>query len=109
EGLACADLWGRLPGKDALDSYASGFFLDVPTDALAAEARGFRIQGFRHVKLRLGPSPEESLDRFREVQSVYPEPGAIAADAVSTWDARAVQRFLAGLDTALLWLEDPTP
>jgi L-alanine-DL-glutamate epimerase-like enolase superfamily enzyme len=109
EGLACADLWGRLPGKDALDSYASGFFLDVRTDGLAAEAQGYRAQGYRHVKLRLEPAAEESLARLREVQAVFPEADAIAADAVTTWDARTVQTFLAGLTSRLLWLEDPLP
>ena len=45
--VACADLWGRRPQTDALDAYASGYFLDASLDALVTRSRaGSRTRAF---------------------------------------------------------------
>lgn len=108
-GMPCADLWGRRPGTEALDAYASGFFLDASGDALVAEATRAREAGFRFVKMRAGLDVDADLARFDAVRTVFPEPGTVAVDAVCSWPVAAARDFAARVPDRLLWLEDATP
>jgi len=108
-GVPCADLWGRRPGTQALDCYASGFFLDADLDALVSEAAGYRAAGFGLVKMRVGRPVEEDLARFEAIRSVFPAPGAIAVDAFHSWRPEDARAFTAAATPRLLWVEDPTP
>jgi L-alanine-DL-glutamate epimerase-like enolase superfamily enzyme len=107
-GVACADLWGRRPDTDGLPCYASGFFLDASPVEVEAEAELYRSQGYRYVKMRTGLPVDEDLARLAAVQRVFPEPGAVAVDAVNSWSARDTEAFVDGCETPLLWVEDPT-
>jgi L-alanine-DL-glutamate epimerase-like enolase superfamily enzyme len=111
-GRSPASLWGA-PGDgattDPLACYASGFFLDASPAQLEAEAARYRAAGFRLVKMRTGLSLAEDVARFRIVQSVFPEPRAIAVDAFHSWDAPGARAFVDAVDGDLLWVEDATP
>jgi L-alanine-DL-glutamate epimerase-like enolase superfamily enzyme len=109
EGALVADLWGRPAGRDAVDGYFSGFFMELPAEALAAEAQRYREENYRYVKMRPGRTLSDDLVRFREIRSVFTEPGTIAMDAFFSWDVRRARTFLAEAQTSLLWPEDPTP
>jgi L-alanine-DL-glutamate epimerase-like enolase superfamily enzyme len=108
-GVACADLWGRRPHTDALDSYASGFFLDASTEALVDEASRYRDAGFRFVKMRVGLDVSVDLERYDAVRTIFPDDGHIAVDAVCSWNRDQAREFVEGVSAPLLWLEDPTP
>lgn len=125
-GVSCADLWRSTSSREAdadrdlggdrgpsaapasLDCYASGLFLGTTDDALAAEAQGYRDAGYTKVKMRTGGPVERDLERLAVVRRSFPEPGAIAVDAVNGWDPAGATRFLHGAG-ALLWVEDPVP
>lgn len=106
-GIACADLWGRPPGRDRLDCYASALWLDKSLDELTAEARMHRDNGYRCVKMRVGQSLEDNLARIGAVASVYSEPATIALETGSEWTAEITNEFLDRCATHLLWIEDP--
>lgn len=107
-GVACADLWGRRPDTEGLACYASGFFLDASPVEVEAEAELYRSQGYRYVKMRTGLPVVDDLARLAAVQRVFPEPGAVAVDAVNSWSPRDTEAFVEGCETPLLWVEDPT-
>ena len=107
--VACADLWGRRPHSDALDAYASGYFLDSTLDALVREAEQDRDTGFRFVKMRVGLDVDTDLQRYDAVRTVFPDDGSIAVDAVCSWTTDAARAFVARASAPLLWLEDPSP
>jgi L-alanine-DL-glutamate epimerase-like enolase superfamily enzyme len=109
EGVACADLWGRQPGADALPCYASGFFAEVATEDLEATAHEYRVQDIRLVKMRPTLSLADDLERLGRIQSVYNEPGTIAIDAFTSWDVRTARTFIEEARTRFLWVEDPVP
>lgn len=108
EGVACADLWGRLPGTGALDAYVSGFFLSTDLDGLDEEARRHREAGFRTVKVRVGLSLADDLERLAVVRRHFPGPDDVAVDAVEAWDVEAARAFVAAAGP-LRWVEDPVP
>jgi L-alanine-DL-glutamate epimerase-like enolase superfamily enzyme len=108
-GLSCAELWGKDPHRQFLDCYYSGFWVDCSRAELIEEAKLRRAQGYRAVKMRASFSVEADLERVDAVASVFPEPGSIAMEALNSWTADRVRRFLADLPTELLWLEDSLP
>ena len=108
-GVACADMWGRRPGFEAVDAYASGFFLDASINELVDEAKQYREQGYRLVKMRTGLPLEDDLARFDAVRSVFPEPAAIAVDSFHLWTPQQARAFVDAVPVALLWVEDATP
>ncbi len=108
-GTSCADLWGRRPHTDALDSYASGFFLGASIDALVDEAARYRDAGFRFVKMRVGLDVSVDHDRYDAVRTVFPDDGCVAVDAVCSWSRDQAREFVERVSAPLLWLEDPTP
>lgn len=107
-GQSCAALWSRTP-RATLPCYASGLFAGGTAEALVDEATRYRDEGFAAVKMRVGQDPAEDLARLRLVQSVFPEPACVAVDAFESWTVDQANRFLAGVETPLAWVEDPTP
>jgi L-alanine-DL-glutamate epimerase-like enolase superfamily enzyme len=108
EDVACADLWGRRPGTEALDAYASGLFLSTDLEGLDAEARRHREAGFRTVKVRVGLSLGDDLERLAVVRRHFPGPEDVAVDAVEAWGVDAALAFVAEAGP-LRWVEDPVP
>jgi L-alanine-DL-glutamate epimerase-like enolase superfamily enzyme len=108
-GLACADLWGRAPGREALDAYGSSMFLHCSEAELLDQAQGHRAAGYRRVKMRGGRPPEEDAARYELVRSVYPEPGCVAIDIYFQYDAERTRRFIRATKAPPMWVEDPIP
>ena len=106
-GVACADLWGRPPGRESLDCYASSFWMDKSGDQLVAEAIAHQKTNYRLVKMRVGPSIPESFERIAAVQKVYQEPRTIALECGSSWTVDITTQFMRETRAELLWIEDP--
>lgn len=103
----CADLWGRSPHRDSLECYASALWLDKSVDQLIAEAKDHRKNNYRFVKMRVGRSIKDNLERIAAVQKVYQEPGTIALETGFDWTAEITNQFLKEAPGEYLWIEDP--
>ena len=106
-GRSCADLWGKCAGRDAIDAYASGLFLGGSADDLMREAREYRAQGFRRVKMRGGRSSSEDLACYAAVCSAFADQRSVAVDFVFKSDASSVNDFVAAAVSPPMWIEDP--
>lgn len=97
--------------RDRIPAYASsGLWLDATVDELVAEAQDFLARGHRAVKMRLGRSPKEDLERVRLLREAIGPRVKLLADANQGWDeatAIRVGRELEPFD--LYWLEEPLP
>lgn len=103
-----------LGGKahDEITAYASGGN-DVPRDQLIAEMEGYLGRGFRAVKIRIGRSIEEDVEKVRLCRDVLGPRVELMVDAVmghnprpfSAKEALAHIRAIERFDIA--WFEDP--
>jgi L-alanine-DL-glutamate epimerase-like enolase superfamily enzyme len=100
-GVALADLLGA--ARTSVPVYASGGFTSSDLGALAAELAGYRAQGHRRVKIKVGREPEHDADRVRvarealgddvelmvDANGAYSRPQAIAmAEQFARYDVR---------------------
>lgn len=106
-GMPLHRLWGAV--IDRVDAYASaGFWLSDPVDTLASEALRFAEQGFRAVKVRVGHSLAEDLERIGIVQAELGGEIAVYADANQAFEPKeAIRRGLALADIGVTWFEEP--
>jgi L-alanine-DL-glutamate epimerase-like enolase superfamily enzyme len=89
--------------------YGSGGFLSYTVDELIAEAEGFRAQGCRHYKFKLGrPDVMENVERVRLLREALGDDMEILVDANQRWDVATNIRVgnLLG-DYNLYWYEEP--
>ncbi|MFQ5521177.1 MAG: mandelate racemase/muconate lactonizing enzyme family protein, partial [Candidatus Methylomirabilia bacterium] len=97
--------------RNRVPTYASsGLWLDYSVDELLSEARSFLAQGHRAMKMRLGRSPKEDLERVRMLREAVGPEVKLLADVNQGWDeatAIRVGRELEPFD--LYWLEEPLP
>ncbi len=98
-------------GRDRIPTYASsGLWLDYSVDELLAEARRFLAQGHRAMKMRLGRSPKEDLERVRKVREAIGPEIKLLADVNQGWDEATAIRVGRELEPfGLYWLEEPLP
>ena len=100
------------PLHDRLPLYASGG-LERPEEELAAELRGYRAEGFRVVKIRIGYDPRRDRAKVALAREVLGPDVRLAVDAVQghnpePWtaaEAIRVARAIAEFDLA--WFEEP--
>ena len=96
------------PCRERVLAYASGINLNKPIDALADQVRGWKAEGFKAFKIKVGkPDIEEDVERLtrvREIAGRLP----VMVDANQGWDighaTRAIDA-LASLDP--YWVEEP--
>ncbi|MCG3772286.1 MAG: Mandelate racemase [Nitrosomonadaceae bacterium] len=103
----CADLWGRPPNRNSIECYASAFWLDKSIDQLKAEAKEHKQRNYKLVKMRVGKSIPDSLERIAAVQEVYREPRTIALETGFGWTVDLTNQFLKEAPGEYLWIEDP--
>ncbi len=118
---ACWDLAAQRAGlplfrllggtRRRVPTYASsGLWLDAPVDELIAEAQRFVASGHRAVKMRLGRTPAEDLDRVRRVREALGPAVRLLADVNQGWDELTALRMGRALEAYdLYWLEEPLP
>ena len=106
-GVPCADLWGRPPGRDSLECYASALWLDKTLAELIVEAKMHKQNNYRAVKMRVNRSLHDNLTRIAAVRQVYSEPGTVALETGSDWNAAIANEFMDACTAPLMWVEDP--
>jgi L-alanine-DL-glutamate epimerase-like enolase superfamily enzyme len=90
---------------------SSGLWLDESTEELLREAEGFRAQGHRAMKMRVGRGdPEEDVERVRILREALGGDAALLADVNQGWDEPTAIRIGRRLEEHdLYWLEEPVP
>ena len=100
--------------KNKIPVYASKLY-SQPLDNLAAEARAYKEQGYRAMKLRFGWGPvdgaagmERNLELVRTVREVIGYEIDLMADAYMGWTLDYARRMVPLLEPyRLRWLEEP--
>lgn len=94
---------------DKAPVYGSGGFLPYSIDQLIAEAEGYREQGCRHYKFKIGrPDVMENVERVRELRKALGDDMEILVDANQRWDVATNIRVANELaDCNLYWYEEP--
>ncbi|WP_247982648.1 mandelate racemase/muconate lactonizing enzyme family protein [Microbacterium sufflavum] len=103
-------LWRVFGGFDPrVPVYAGGIDLQFSTEQLLAQADGFRAQGFRAIKMKVGrPDLREDVARVAAMREHLGDGFPLMVDANMRWSADqaiAAARELRAFD--LLWLEEP--
>lgn len=121
--MALWDIAGKALGKPVyellggavharLPLYASGG-LEKPLDELVDEMRGYREEGLKAVKVRIGMDPARDLEKVRRVRDVIGDGMDLMVDAVQghnpdPWTgAQAVRAGTALRELNLRWFEEP--
>ncbi len=101
--------------KDKIKCYVSRLYALEDLDQLAAEAQGYKGQGFSMMKQRFGFGPSDGYDGMRRnealIRAVREAVGAdvvLAADAYMGWDVPYTMEMAKRLETySLAWIEEP--
>ncbi len=95
--------------KKRIPAYAGGISLGYqPKESLAEEAQSYIAQGYTAIKLRLGDSAKNDIERVKHVRKVVGDDIDILTDANTAYtmdDARRVLPVLAEIHAG--WLEEP--
>ncbi len=103
-------LYALLGGsRRRIPAYAGGISMGFqPAGALAEEAQSYVAQGYKAVKLRIGDSARNDIERVRKVRAVLGNDIDILTDANTGYtiaDVRRVMPVLAEIQAG--WLEEP--
>jgi L-alanine-DL-glutamate epimerase-like enolase superfamily enzyme len=115
EGLPLHRLLRQQFGRDAsapadVEVYASGGYLypDDDLGRLTRELTSFRDSGYRRVKIKIGQAPlAVDLQRVAAAAAIFPEPHALAVDAIYAYDGQIAPAVAEALKPfGLMWFED---
>lgn len=119
--VALWDLLGKVTGKplylllgggrDQVPCYRPGFWRSIPTDKLSVEARQYRQEGFRAVKMKLGAhnNMELEIERVRVVREAIGDDVALMVDPNQAWSPDFAVKMGERLrEYNPYWIEDPT-
>lgn len=94
-------------GRDRIEAYASS--ISWSSDEVAiAQTRQVAAQGFRMIKVKIGPPVEKALARARLVRQIAGNDIQLSADGNCAFDFDDAVRLARGLaDLDYYWLEEP--
>lgn len=102
----CYRLWQG--SGEPMACFRSGYHWDTAESSAEEKAQAARDANFGMVKVLVGQtSPAIDADRIRRIQTVFPEPNTVIADAFWNWSPAEASAFSAAVETPLLWFEDP--
>ncbi len=95
--------------RHRIPAYAGGISLGYqPAAALAEEAQGYVNAGYKAVKLRLGDTVKDDIERATHVRKMLGDDIDILGDANTAYTIAQVRRVLPALaDIKAGWLEEP--
>lgn len=104
-------IWRLLGGRrlDEVAAYASGFYYNGPwAGDIEGEAASILEAGYRHVKMKVGGSLIEDLERVRRARGALGPDIRLAVDANRGFTTSEAKRFLHELSDIDLWFfEEP--
>jgi L-alanine-DL-glutamate epimerase-like enolase superfamily enzyme len=97
--------------RKPISAYAGGVSLGYqPPGKLIEEARKSLDQGYKAIKLRVGDSPRNDIERMRAIRKEFGEDLVILTDANIGYELEDVRRVMPAMDElGIGWLEEPFP
>ena len=114
--IACWDIKGQLAGKPVCEllggRYGDDFVLyraisQIEPQAMAANVKQYRDEGYKRFQLKVGGNPDEDIERIRLTSNVL-EPGdKLIADANTGWLMHEAARVVRAVDDVDVYIEQP--
>jgi L-alanine-DL-glutamate epimerase-like enolase superfamily enzyme len=96
--------------REELPAYASAVNLALPLDALVEQMAGYRANGFAALKMKVGRTLRDDVERVGAVREAIGAECELMVDANMAWNVAEAARRLRALEPfALSWLEEPLP
>ncbi len=96
--------------REELPAYASAVNLALSEDELVEQMASYRAQGFSALKMKVGKTLREDVERVGAVREAVGADCELMVDANMAWDVAEAGRRLRALEPfALSWLEEPLP
>jgi L-alanine-DL-glutamate epimerase-like enolase superfamily enzyme len=114
--MACWDLLGKragLPLAELLGGrYGSSveLYRSIAQDApirMAAHARGYAVEGYRRLQVKVGLDPDEDIERIESVRAALSPDVVLFADANGGWSTHQARRFLRATRHLDYYMEQP--
>ena len=114
--IACWDIKGQLTGLPVCEMlggrYGDDFVLyraisQVEPDAMAANVKQYRGEGYRRFQLKVGGNPDEDIQRIRMVSDVLEKGDKLIADANTGWLMHEAARVVRAVDDIDVYIEQP--
>ena len=114
--IACWDIKGQLTGLPVCEMlggrYGDDFVLyraisQVEPDAMAANVKQYRDEGYRRFQLKVGGNPDEDIQRIRMVSDVLEKGDKLIADANTGWLMHEAARVVRAVDDIAVYIEQP--
>ena len=114
--IACWDIKGQLAGLPVCEllggRYGDDFVLyraisQVEPDAMAANVKQYRDEGYRRFQLKVGGNPDEDIQRIRMVSDVLEKGDKLIADANTGWLMHEAARVVRAVDDIDVYIEQP--
>ena len=114
--IACWDIKGQLTGLPVCEMlggrYGDDFVLyraisQVEPDAMAANVKQYRDEGYRRFQLKVGGYPDEDIQRIRMVSDILEKGDKLIADANTGWLMHEAARVVRAVDDIDVYIEQP--
>ena len=114
--IACWDIKGQLAGLPVCEllggRYGDDFVLyraisQVEPDAMAANVKQYRDEGYRRFQLKVGGNPDEDIQRIRMVSDILQKGDKLIADANTGWLMHEAVRVVRAVNDIDVYIEQP--
>ena len=114
--IACWDIKGQLAGLPVCEllggRYGDDFVLyraisQVEPDAMAANVKQYRDEGYRRFQLKVGGNPDEDIQRIRMVSDILQKGDKLIADANTGWLMHEAARVVRAVNDIDVYIEQP--
>ena len=114
--IACWDIKGQVTGIPVCEMlggrYGDDFVLyraisQIEPEAMAANVKHYRDEGYRRFQLKVGSNPDEDIDRIRLASGVLESGDKLIADANTGWLMHEAARVVRAVDDVDVYIEQP--
>lgn len=93
---------------EAMAVYGSGGFTSYPVAKLKGQLGGWKASGISRVKMKVGRSPEEDVERVRAARAVIGQDAELFVDANGAYSRKqALAKAYAFAESKVTWFEEP--
>ena len=114
--IACWDIKGQVTGMPVCEMlggrYGDDFILyraisQIEPEAMAANVKKYRDEGYRRFQLKVGGNPDEDIERIKLAAAVLHPEDKLIADANTGWLMHEAARVVRAVDDIDVYIEQP--